>query len=29
VVAHYDEFFSDAVVRGVRDRLSLLRGDAS
>jgi hypothetical protein len=29
VVAHYDEFFSDAVTRGVRDRLSLLRGDAS
>jgi hypothetical protein len=29
VVAHYDEFFSDAVIRGVRDRLRMLVGDGS
>jgi hypothetical protein len=29
VVAHYDAFFSDATIRGVRDRLSRLVGDGS
>jgi hypothetical protein len=29
VVAHYEEFFSDATIRGVRDRLSRLVGDGS